>query len=214
VGSGAVSNQSPWGGYWARSTLHKAVMIVTPATSEIVTVAEARQQARVDITDDDNLFAGLIAAARRYVEQAGNFALLTQTRELALDAWPNGTEIYLPGYPLQSVASVTYIDYTRQSFTFPTTDYVVDARSKPGRILIEFGKIWPPVILTAGNGVIVQYVCGWTAAALVPQTIKQAMLLLIGDWYENREASTVGAISRGIEIGVHALIGLDRALRF
>jgi uncharacterized phiE125 gp8 family phage protein len=44
------------------------------------------------------------------------------------------------------------------------------------------------------NAVKVRYVAGWANAAAVPQGIKQWMLLNIGHWYENREASTGGGL--------------------
>jgi uncharacterized phiE125 gp8 family phage protein len=64
------------------------------------------------------------------------------------------------------------------------------------------------------NPICVTYKAGWTTAALVPQTIRQAMLLLIGHWYENREEALTGTISRSIEFGVKALLGVERAFRF
>ena len=39
---------------------------------------------------------------------------------------------------------------------------------------------------------------------------KQAILLLVGHWYENREQVTVGEIAREIPLGVEALLWLDR----
>jgi uncharacterized phiE125 gp8 family phage protein len=56
----------------------------------------------------------------------------------------------------------------------------------------------------------VTYVAGYGAAASVPQKYKQAMLLLIGHWYENRETVIVGTISGPIALAVDSLIWLDR----
>lgn len=47
---------------------------------------------------------------------------------------------------------------------------------------------------------------------LVPKTAIQAMYLLIGHWYENREAVVTGTISKEIEFAVNALLWLDRVV--
>lgn len=46
--------------------------------------------------------------------------------------------------------------------------------------------------------------------ANVPRTVKNAMLLLIGHWYENREAAMTRTVSKDVEFSVDALLGIDR----
>ena len=60
----------------------------------------------------------------------------------------------------------------------------------------------------------VTYVAGWTTAELVPETVKQAMRLLIGHWYENREDTQSGMVNRAIENGVRALLGVNQVKSF
>jgi uncharacterized phiE125 gp8 family phage protein len=60
------------------------------------------------------------------------------------------------------------------------------------------------------NGVEIQVVVGYGAEDAVPQEYKQAILLLLGHWYENREQVTVGEVAREIPMGVEALLWLDR----
>ena len=64
----------------------------------------------------------------------------------------------------------------------------------------------------------VQYVAGYPPtddippdyAANVPASIKVAMKLLIGHWYENREASVTGVTNAVVELGVRALLDFYR----
>ena len=49
-------------------------------------------------------------------------------------------------------------------------------------------------------------IAGYGAAAAVPAAIKQAMLLLIGHWFANREAVNVGNIVTAMPLAVEALI--------
>ena len=53
---------------------------------------------------------------------------------------------------------------------------------------------------------------GGTAAA-VPAAIRQAMLLLIGQWYDNREAVTVGAAGSPMPMAVDALLAPYRRIQ-
>jgi hypothetical protein len=216
-----------------------AIKIVTPPVIEPVTLAEAKAQCRVTDTDtaQDALLSGSITAARIYCERIDWRAFLTQTIELWLDAWPGTSDwrdwlnwmphlmrhqshpphyavMQIPRPPLQSVASIKYYDASDVETTLDTSVYYVDTVSAPGRIVLRTDQRWPTTPLRAANGIVVQYTAGWTSAATVPLTIKQAILLLIGHWYENREASTVGAVSRAIELGVTNLLAIESAKRF
>jgi uncharacterized phiE125 gp8 family phage protein len=188
--------------------------VVTAPVLEPVTLTEAKAQCRVDILDDDTFITGLISGAREYVEKIDWRAFLSQTIELWLEGWPCDDDIHLPRPPLQSVTSVKYYDVADVEYTLSPTVYFVDVVSEPGRICLKDNQSWPSLTLREYNAVCVTYIAGWTAAASVPKTIKQAVQLVIGHWYENREASTVGAVSREIDMGVRALINLDRVKRF
>ena len=188
--------------------------VITPPTIEPLTLAEAKAQCRIDIDDDDTLIAGMIQAAREYCEAIDWRSYLTQTIELWLEAWPGDDEIELPLPPLQSVTSVEYYDTDDVKYTLTASDYYVDTISEPGRVVLKNLKTWPTTSLRDYNAICVTYKAGWTTQAAVPQAIKQAMLLLIGHWYENREATTLGAVSRPIDFAVKALLGLKRMMQF
>jgi Phage gp6-like head-tail connector protein len=67
---------------------------VTPPAIEPVTLAEAKQHARIEYPDDDALVAVLITAARRYCETAIRAAFITQTWTLYLDSFPSAGGYY------------------------------------------------------------------------------------------------------------------------
>lgn len=191
-----------------------AIKIITAPTIEPVTLAEAKAQCRVDISTDDALLMSLITAARIYCERTDWRAYLTQTIELWLEAWPADDRIVLPRPPLQSVSKIEYYGTDDTKYTLAGTVYGVDANSTPGAVRLKYNQAWPATSLRSYSAICVTYVAGWTNPEDVPQTIRQAMLLLIGHWYENRENTTVGAVSRSIEFGVQALLGIERANRF
>ncbi len=187
---------------------------ITAPASESITLDEAKSQCHIDGTSEDAYLMGLIIAAREWCEEHDWRSYLTQTWELWLEAWPSSGIIKLPKPPLASVTSIKYYDTADVEATFAATDYFVDTISVPGRVVLKYNKTWPTTQLRTMNSIVVRYVAGWTSASNVPQRVRQAMLLLIGHWYENRENTTVGAVSRSIEFGVTSLLGVDRAFEF
>lgn len=180
---------------------------------EPVSLAEAKEHLRVDISDDDDLIEGYITAAREYMEGATRRAFITQTWRLSLDAWPQSDEIQIPKPPLQSICSIVYYDADGISTTWDAANYIVDTDSEPGRVALAYGQFWPGVTLRPINAIQITYTAGYgDAASDVPQWVKQAIKLLIGHWYENRETVIVGAgiVSRQIELAIESLIWMDR----
>ena len=139
--------------------------LVTPPTLEPLTLAEATSHLRVDLNDDDDLITDLITAAREYAETVTRRALLTQTWDLKLDAFPasSGTPVRLPFPPLQSVTSIQYVDTNGDTQTWSSDDYIVDAPSGPqavqGRITPAYQESYPT---TRGiiNAVTIRFVTG------------------------------------------------------
>jgi uncharacterized phiE125 gp8 family phage protein len=185
-----------------------------PPVIEPVTLAEAKAQCRVDGTDEDALITALISAAREYCEGRDWLAYLTQTIECWFDDWPHADEIELPRPPLQSVTSVEYYDVNDVKYTLSPTVYAVDTVSLPGLVHLKYLQTWPIVNLRDYNAICVTYKAGWTGTAYLPQVVKQACLLLIGHWFENREATISGTTHRSIEFAVDSLLALNSARSF
>lgn len=179
----------------------------TAPTSEPLTTAEAKSHLRVSVSTDDALIDALVKAAREHVEETCSIALFTQTWQRRMDGWPVGNTIWLPRPPLQSVTSVKYYDADGTEYTLASSNYIVDTVSWPGRIVLKSSASWPGVTLQDANGILITYVSGWAATASIPQSIRQALLLLVGHWYENREAVlTSGAAPLALKEGVDALL--------
>lgn len=179
----------------------------TAPVSEPVTVAEAKSQLRVDINDDDTLIAGLITAAREEFENGADKTLFTTTYRLILDAWPQSWIIPLSRPPLVSVASVVYTDDDDNVYTLPSTDYIVDTNAWPGRIALRDGVNWPSVTLRESGAIVITYTAGYASTANIPQRYKQAILLLVGHWYENREAvATSGAVPKSLPMAWESIV--------
>ena len=88
------------------------------------------------------------------------------------------------------------------------------ARGEPALLLPAYGKSWPSTrVWVDANGnypVEVRFIAGYgTAGTSVPETFRQAMLLLIGHWYENREEVSESLLSK-VPTGAEALLWMDR----
>lgn len=183
-----------------------AVEIVTAPAEEPVSLQEAKDHLRVEVTADDALIGRLITDAREWVERFTRRALVTQTRRLWAYQFPDSafdqdgigrdsacrdcTALHLPGGKVQSVLSVQFTDTAGVLQALETTEYTLDSKDpqKHARLVPAYGKSWPATRDEA-NAVQVQYVAGYGAAAAVPAIVKQAILLHAGWHYETREAS-------------------------
>ncbi len=186
--------------------------LVTAPAAEPVTLAEAKLHLRQeDSTADDTLITALIVAARENVEQFTRRALIEQTWKLWLDEFPSSGVIYLPKSPLRSVVAVTYVDGAGAVQTLATTEYAIDTAATPGRIYLAYDKSWPST-RAIQDAVRVEFKGGYgTAATAVPEGIKAAMKLIIGDLYENRERTVVGTIANELP-AVDALLWPHRVV--
>lgn len=175
-------------------------------TVEPLTLAEVKRHLRIDHTDDDVYINDyLIKAAREHVEDVTERQLITATWVLKLPDFPcEGEPLKLPRPPLLTVSSITYyVDSV--STTWSSTAYSVLTTETPGVVEESTEDSWPDADKRR-DAVTVTYTAGYGAAAsAVPLKIKQAMLLLVGNWYEHREAADL-VVAKPIEFGVDSLL--------
>ena len=187
-----------------------ALKLITAPAVEPITLTEAKAQLRVDGSTEDTQISSYILAAREYCEGFQNRQYITATWDLWLDDWPSKDRFDIPLPPLQSVASIKYYGTDNTEYTLAVTEYFVDDKSDPGRIVLAYGKSWPSTTLRPVNGVVVRFTAGYGLAASVPQKVKQAILLLITLMYEKRLPVVEGKIIGEVPFAVSSLLWLDR----
>lgn len=176
----------------------------TPPAQLPVSMQELRDH--LSLADDeqhyDQQIRRLAAAAVEAVEAETGRQLLTATWRLTLDVLPYGQRpIIVPRPPLQSVSSITIDGAAYTSHTVDT--------GFPGRILPP-STGWPNVDADY-NGVVITFVCGETTTATVPEACKHAILLLVGNWFRNREAVLTGTIATELPLAVKYLLATASA---
>lgn len=164
------------------------------------------------ITTEDDLLNAIIMAAREHVEDITGRALMTQTWDYYLDAFPCGNSIELPFGNLQSVASVKYKDTDGTETTLTEgTDYLVEGNGEgKGRLVLPYGCTWPSVTPYPSNPITIRFVCGYVSAVAVPFRVKAALLMICSDLYENRESQTVSTAGYQQNKTVDALLASTR----
>lgn len=190
------------------------IRLITPPAAEPVTLTEAKAHLRVDHSADDVLISSMIEASRVYCEQFTARAFVTQTWEMVIDQFPPN-DLMIPLPPLQSVTSIKYDDGGGVEQTLGATEYEVDTVSQPGWI-VPVTTGWPSSIWQGINSVRIRFVAGYDPgtdspidlAANVPQSLKAAILLHVGQLYDQREDIVVGTIVNRVPSG-----GIENLLR-
>ena len=187
----------------------KLVLKTGPATTAI-SLAEAKAFLRVDsdYDDDDAYITSLIGVATNVVEQFTRRRLITQTYNIYYDEFPPYMDLQVGN--VASVTHVKYYDTDNTLQTLDTSEYDVDIRVKPGRIYqAEDGNF--PDTYERANSVEVEFVVG-SAASDVEDAIKQAMYIVIGRYYENRQDVVMGTQVNELPLMVEHLLTPYRLL--
>lgn len=165
--------------------------LITGPSSEPISLADAKLHLRVDGDTEDTLITMLISSAREAAEHELGRALITQTWELVLDAFP-AAEIEIRAAGVLSIVSIKYLDAAGAEQTLDSGAYALDAETAPAYVLPAAGEEWPGTADSA-NAVRVRFTAGFGASgSSVPANIRHWMLLHIGTGYRNREHQAQG----------------------
>lgn len=157
--------------------MHRPVLIDAP-TMTPVSLAETKVHLRVDHTDDDALITSFIEAAVDNLDGWTGIlgrCLMEQTWRQDFDAF--GSCLHLPLGPVISISSVTV-----GGDTVDPVSYSLETDAG-GRSRVEFDGV------SASGAASITYKAGYQA---VPPSIKVAIMLMVGNWYLNREVAQPG----------------------
>ena len=180
---------------WYPSTL------ATPSP-EPITASQCKLQLQIDDTDStwDSLLAIYIAAARELVESwTGTRIASRASVTLRCDSFDDLARV--AEGPLSSVTSITYLDVDGATQTLATSVYEVRADGLETAIVLKSNQSWPAT--QTGSRITVIATIGF---ASVPPMALAAMMLLIGQWFANREATNVGNIVSEMPLGFSDLL--------
>lgn len=169
-----------------------------------LTVEETKLHLRVDSDDENTLIEALIDAATAHLGGPGGWlGLAIGAQTLEATDWSFGclsthTPLLLPYAPIAAPITVKYLDTDGAEQTLAGASYSVYLDE--GLILADGVSL--PSLSWRGDAVRIRYAAG----AALSTALRQAMLLLIGHWYETREAVNVGNIVNALPFSVEALL--------
>lgn len=189
-----------------------SLALLTAASSDPVTVAEVKTHSRLDdpVAEGDVYIAALIASATNAVREWTGRALITETWTLTLDTWPgcysdewwdgvregalsmlSSNSVEIRKAPFVSVSKVETVDEDGTLTEFSTSNYFSTRESGFGKLVLRSGQTWPLIVppVRAIGGIKITFSAGYgSSASDVPAPLLHAIKLLVGHYYENREA--------------------------
>jgi uncharacterized phiE125 gp8 family phage protein len=185
------------------------LVLVEASDDLLVTMDEARSHLNVSFNEHDLTIERMLRAATSHVERWLGMALLEQTWDYYVDAFPDNDEyIQIPMPPLIEVTefvSPVTSDSPEEQFT----GYSVDYSHYPARIYLPTAGVWPTVEESINAGRI-RFRAGYENSEDVPSDIICAILLTLGNLYANRETVVIGSSAVEIPWGAKDLLRQHR----
>jgi uncharacterized phiE125 gp8 family phage protein len=154
-----------------------------PPTIEPVTLAEVKQHVKSDLGDDDGILTNLITVARRWCELYTRRAFINQ-----------GIVYYtipLEFPPFYSLDTATYYDNLNNSQSYATSNFFYASNLEPAILYLKYSALYPALYTIRADAFQIAYTAGYgPTAASVPLGIKQAIMMLALELWDNRGGST------------------------
>jgi uncharacterized phiE125 gp8 family phage protein len=159
-----------------------ASLIIAPAT-EPVTLDELKAHLRYESAAEDSLMTRLIATARAHVEAATRRVMITQAWRAYLDRWPAKRKVLLPIAPIAEISEVRVFNDAGEASIIMPTSYSLDAARTPNTLILQAAILAPTAY---ANGIEIDMACGYGNASDVPTPLREAVLRLAVQWFEQR----------------------------
>lgn len=169
----------------------------------IITLNEAKQQCRIDHDYDDAYLQALIDAAESFTSEFRGTPISSTTKTQYFETWDD-EYLQLQYTPVTAITSITYTDTDGTTDTWSSSDYLF---TSTGRITPAYDEEWPD-IQERLNSITVTYIAGYTTTT-IPKHVKQAVLFLVGHFYEHRMAVSEGYQLKEVPMAFSALALID-----
>jgi uncharacterized phiE125 gp8 family phage protein len=192
--------------------MHRRIVdTIHPATSYI-SIDDAKEHLRVVNTDEDGYIAAILEAAFDVCENYVGYPLRLTSVQFTCYTWPL-FNIDLPGR-FQSLESVKYYaDITNALTTLSASEYTWQAQETGLVIRWNDDTSLPDTFKNRVDGVQFNTQMGFVPGAL-PGSIRAAVLLNLGDLYEERKNTIVGTTQTTLTRGAEFLLNPYKIHRF
>lgn len=213
------------------------VTVVTSASVDPVSNNDVKIALRIPTSDSthDTLVATCRGVATEVVQRYLGRSLTNQTLKLSLDSVPYENDgdfpiteglstgaymtriarhIYLPQPPLVSVTHIKTFNDSDTATTIATSKYYVDTSTDAGRVVLRTGETWGEMLRVA-NSMEITYVAGYgTSSGVVPMAIRQAIISMAVNYFENPEPILKGEGSSPVSGVIQSLLRPYNVRRF
>ena len=170
-------------------------LLLTAPSVYPVSLAEAKEHLILETNDMDSLVDRFVKAATAHVEYRTGRAIVRQKWRIYLDYFAD--EVSLEPNPVQEIHQVQYVDVDGATQTVTSSIYTLDVAQQ--RLLKAYGQTWPTPRVQ-DNAVWIDVWAGYYDAStspvnirsLIPEDLKSAVLLMVGNLDQNRTMGIVG----------------------
>ena len=171
----------------------KSFAVDIAASTAILTTAEAKTHLKVDTDADDTYIDNLVSAATESAQIFTNRYFINTTITQHGDTWSDIATLFKS--KVSSITHIKYFDSDNTEQTLATSVWLSDINHQPARIGLKPNQSFPS-LADRINAVNCKYVVGYgSAASDVPEGIREGVLLIVGNLYENRQEVVVGRIA-------------------
>jgi uncharacterized phiE125 gp8 family phage protein len=168
----------------------KTYQVITAASTFPVSLTEAKSHLKVDTSADDTYITSIIKAATQLSEEYTNRFFINTVIDQTCSSFADLETLFKS--KVNDVQYVRYYDSNNNLQTLNATVYDKMLSYEPSQIQLAKNQSFP-TITKRNDAVICRYTVGYGGSASdVPEIIKQAILLTIGNFYANRESVIVG----------------------
>lgn len=178
-----------------------------------VTVTEMKTDLRVQHTSEDSFIESLILAATDYMDVPNGAigkAIMSQTWALKLCSFGALGKVDIPVTPVQSITSIAYFDVDNVAQTLNVSDFYLFGDENSAWIEPK-PNVDIPAVYSRPDAITITFLAGFgNDCEDVPNSIRQAIRLLAGHWYENRTPVVIGTTVTDLPMAVGSLINMNR----
>jgi len=158
-----------------------SIILVTDATTEVLTLAEIKTFLRIDGNDFDSILTPFIKVSRQIGENITGREFVEKEFKLYLDTFPQCNGIEVKRSKLKSITSIQYYDVNNALQTLSSADYYFTNDADYSSIYINNDKTFPTTY-ERKQAVIITFKADYPNR---PEAIKQACLSVCSYLYEN-----------------------------
>jgi uncharacterized phiE125 gp8 family phage protein len=155
-----------------------------PPEAPPITLDMATSQLRGIAADEGPYVDGLISSARARIESYTGLRLVSQTLELRAGSFADLAHFEVG--PVRSIESIRYLDQAGAEQLLDPETYELFGAGLTRGVRPAFGQRWP-AIRPVDDAIVVTAIVGYDLDGSLPADVSHALLLLVGDWYQNRE---------------------------